>query len=466
MSQEPHPCMDLQQIRLRIREKQRSYASYNLSPAQNDLLRAFFDLAQEFDTNDDFYRVCVAALSEFLGLHSRLYLFDKNQEKLVLVCDSRKGLQVESADAPDHVRLTFKSYESEHSLLVPIHSKPSPDSLDGGMQPINMQVMGVFEVYPLEKISKADRFFLRKYTNRIGYNLHNRMIAQENIRHLKFINNLVMDIEHNVITPNMYFKHLFNQLKVRIGDIDELEKMIAGFKAAQGVPSGSCELVINKVSTLHQSLLENHRELLEHHANYSLFLESLFRRDHFAQGRFVLRPRKCSIDREIVSPQLDHYLSRFGARGIIVEKPEDMQEEELFLRVDVGLLSQVYANLFSNAVKYTREITNRYGKVRKAVAYGRELLDDYFGPGKGAVKFNVFTTGKHLSEVDVKTIFADGVRGEGVKSEPGTGHGLAFVKQVVEIHGGVAGYEATEEGNNFYFILPLSDPDTIHVDQD
>lgn len=457
--------MDLQQIRLRIREKQRSYASYNLSPAQNDLLRAFFDLAQEFDTNDDFYRVCVAALSEFLGLHSRLFLFDKNQEKLVLVCDSRKGLQIESVDAPDHVRLTFKSYESEHSLLVPIHSKPSPDSLDGGMQPINMQVMGVFEVYPLEKISKADRFFLRKYTNRIGYNLHNRMIAQENIRHLKFINNLVMDIEHNVITPNMYFKHLFNQLKARIGDIDELEKMIAGFKAAQGVPSGSCELVINKVSTLHQSLLENHRELLEHHANYSLFLESLFRRDHFAQGKFVLRPRKCSIDREIVSPQLDHYMSRFGARGIIVEKPEDMQEEELFLRVDVGLLSQVYANLFSNAVKYTREITNRYGKVRKAVAYGRELLDDYFGPGKGAVKFNVFTTGRHLSESDVKNIFADGVRGEGVKNEPGTGHGLAFVKQVVEIHGGVAGYEATEEGNNFYFILPLSDPDNVHLDQ-
>ena len=90
MGQELHSCKDLQQIRLRIREKQRSYASYNLSPAQNDLLRAFFDLAQEFDSNEDFYRVCVAALSEFLGLHSRLYLFDKEQEKLVLVCGSVK----------------------------------------------------------------------------------------------------------------------------------------------------------------------------------------------------------------------------------------------------------------------------------------------------------------------------------------------------------------------------------------
>ena len=75
MSKETHSDTDLQQIRLRIKEKQRSYASYNLSPAQNDLLRTFFDLAQEFDSNEDFYRVCVAALFEFLGLHSRLYLF-------------------------------------------------------------------------------------------------------------------------------------------------------------------------------------------------------------------------------------------------------------------------------------------------------------------------------------------------------------------------------------------------------
>ncbi|HCC54334.1 MAG TPA: ATP-binding protein [Desulfobulbaceae bacterium] len=461
MDQESNSGVDLQQIRLRIREKQRSYASYDLSPAQNDLLRAFFDLAQEFDSNEDFYRVCVVALSEFLGLHSRLYFFDKEQEKLILVCESRRGLLTPPVVAPDHVRLAFKSYESEHSLLVPIHCKPSSDRHDEETQPVKLQVMGVIEVYPLEKISRADRFFLRKYTNRIGYNLHNRLIAHENVRHLHFINNLVMDIEHNVITPNMYFKHLFNQLKASIEDVDGLERLVLGCNTVQGVPSVNCDLVLSKVSALHRSLLGNHRELLEHHANYSLFLESLLRRDHFAQGRFVLHPRKCSIDREIVSPQLEHYLSRFAARGIVVEKPEDMQEEELFLRVDVGLLSQVYANLFSNAVKYTGKITNRNGEPRKAMTYGRELLADYFGPGKAAVKFNVFTTGEHLSEVEAKTVFVDGVRGERGKSRPGKGHGLAFIKQVVEIHGGVAGYEATEEGNNFYFILPLSDPSLL-----
>jgi signal transduction histidine kinase len=35
------------------------------------------------------------------------------------------------------------------------------------------------------------------------------------------------------------------------------------------------------------------------------------------------------------------------------------------------------------------------------------------------------------------------------------GHGLAFVKYVVELHGGQVGYEPTPEGNNFFFVLPL-----------
>ncbi|MBF0488042.1 MAG: HAMP domain-containing histidine kinase, partial [Nitrospirae bacterium] len=38
---------------------------------------------------------------------------------------------------------------------------------------------------------------------------------------------------------------------------------------------------------------------------------------------------------------------------------------------------------------------------------------------------------------------------------PGTGHGLTFIKNAVEIHGGVFGYEPVDLGNNFYFVLPV-----------
>ncbi|HSR36339.1 MAG TPA: ATP-binding protein, partial [Desulfurivibrionaceae bacterium] len=349
------------------------------------------------------------------------------------------------------------TYDLDDSCFVPIHRKPSSGEGDrSGRRELTELVLGMLEVHPASKLTSADRFFLRKYSNRIGYNLHNRFIAQQNIRHLKFINNLVMDIEHNVITPNMYFKHLFNQLRKRIKELEEVKARFEELKAKAKAEGPACEDLTRRLTALYDDLSANHHELQEHHAHYSLFLESLFRRDHFRKGHLVLRPKSCSIEKEIIIPQLEHYLGRLEKRGVVVEQPRDMIDEEIPLVVDVGLLSQVYANLFSNAVKYSDEIVDRHGIHKRAMAYGREFLRDFFGSGKDGIKFNVFTTGRHLNQEEAASIYKDGFRGERGQDEPGTGHGLAFVKHVVEIHGGMVGYEPTEEGNNFYFILPLS----------
>jgi signal transduction histidine kinase len=47
------------------------------------------------------------------------------------------------------------------------------------------------------------------------------------------------------------------------------------------------------------------------------------------------------------------------------------------------------------------------------------------------------------------------MRGDDNLDVPGTGHGLSFIRLVVEMHGGQVGYEPTPEGNNFFFILPI-----------
>jgi signal transduction histidine kinase len=122
--------------------------------------------------------------------------------------------------------------------------------------------------------------------------------------------------------------------------------------------------------------------------------------------------------------------------------------------VDVGLISQVYANLFSNALKYTRVAQDADGAEKKFIAYGQEIVEDYFSSSRDGVKLNVFNTGPHIPPEERERIFEDGYRGSQVSGEPGTGHGLSFVKRAVEIHEGVVGYEPTPLGNNFYFILP------------
>lgn len=447
MSEEEVCCPDLQFICRRVRQKQDNYVSYQFTREQNDILKTFFDLAQEFDTLQDFYRICVTVPRVFLGLQTRLYLVNDEKKGLELVCDSEQGVYPEPRPAPDYLALVQEPYQHGEFYVVPICRKHySADNAPA--LAIKSRCLGLLEIAPVAGLSDQSRFFFTKYTNRIAYNFHNRRLVQQNIRHLEFINNLVMDIEHNVIIPNMYFRHLFNQLRKTIGRLDELRLAAESPEAPPGTA-----LIRERLATIQGELESSHRQLLDHHATTSLFLESLFRRDHFREGHLVLRARPCKVENEIIKPQLDNYLNRLDLYGIKVEYPPDMGEE-IPLIVDIGLLAQVYSNLFSNVVKYTEEVTADDGRSRKAVAYGRELRRDYFGPGKDGIKFNVFSTGPHLRLEEVEKIFDDGYRGSNSGRSPGTGHGLSFIKQVVEIHGGTVGCELVPGGNNFYFVLP------------
>ena len=81
---------------------------------------------------------------------------------------------------------------------------------------------------------------------------------------------------------------------------------------------------------------------------------------------------------------------------------------------------------------------------------------DFPEAGRKGIKFNVFTTGPNLSETERLNIFEEGNRAKNSQGIKGSGHGLNFIRRVVEVHGGKVGCEATDEGNNFYFILPVS----------
>ncbi|MDD5759307.1 MAG: ATP-binding protein [Desulfobulbaceae bacterium] len=446
---------DLTEIRKRVKQKRLDYISYDFSRKKNDILKTFFDLSQEFDSLFDLYRICVTVPLESFGLDSRLYLVNEDGI-LARVCDTERGIIDPPEPCPGCIFLTDTPYETDNSYMVPVLSKPLQETEISTIPTPPLHIIGIFEIFPLHKLTKSDKFFFTKYTNRIGYNLRKRLLAQQNIKHLQFINNLVTDIEHNVIIPNMYYKYLFKQLKKRIDILNSLAETIEHYKStAKGDPE-MCQQIVSQVLSIRTQLVDSYQEINKHHTNLSLFLESLFRRDHFEEGRLVLHQQVCKLETDIILPQLSHYEQRMTARGITIDKPDDMEGEEIEIKVDFGLLSQVYANLFSNVVKYAETVTDHRGLPRKAVAYGRTILYDYFGPGQAGIKLNVFSTGRPLPADESVNIFKDGFMGTNTRvSENSRGHGLAFIKYVIELHGGKVGYEFTQEGNNFYFILPF-----------
>jgi signal transduction histidine kinase len=448
----------LAQISARVDEKKQDYARYDFTKREDDALKAFFDLAQEFDRLEDLYRICVAVPKAYFGLDTRLYLLDNTREALVLVCTSNRGYLGTAESRPAaRLRPREEAFVDGDALFTPIRGKVVPDNTeaDGKLQ----EILGLLEVSPSSDLSAREQFYFQKYANRIGYALYNRLLSQRNIEHLRFINTLVADIEHNVIVPNMIYRLFLRRLHAKMRKNKEIETMLAEefarLASGQKVMPAEQERILEELREVNQGLMEEYTNIDKHYRSMSLFLESLFRRDHFKEGRFILRKRRCNFKKEVVDPQLERLEPRFRAQGITIDNQlGGVPDEAIETVVDVGLISQVYANLFSNALKYTRPAPDTHGSEKKFIAFGREFLRDYFGPGEHGVKFNVFSTGPHIPPEEREFIFNDGFRGKAAQRTPGTGHGLNFVKNVVEMHGGVVGYEPTHDGNNIYFVLP------------
>lgn len=437
----------------RISGKKCDYGQYNFTQTENDALKTFFDLAQEFDNIEDLYILCVAIPKYFFNLDACLYVMDPKSNSLVLVSRTGDSKCKLNAPLPDSMIPNESPYYVNDSLVLTIRGKqPLIDQL-----PFETKgdVIGILEVYPVKVKDDHYELFFQKYANRIGYNLHNRFLAEKNIEHLRFIRSLVADIEHNIIVPNMVYKLFLKGLRNKILKNVEMEKVFS-LKSSAGECDEACmKNFLKELTDINKGLTAELENIEKHYKNMSLFIETLFRKSHFDQGRLTLRIKLCNMKKDVVQPQLERYLEQFKNADIAIDdRLSGIPDEEIISVVDVGLISQVFANLFSNALKYTQEVISDTGEKKKYISYGHEVIRDFFGQGRDGIKYNVFNTGRHILPEEREKIFEDGYRGSNVSNQPGTGHGLTFIKSAVEIHGGVAGYEPTQYGNNFYFILP------------
>ncbi len=445
-------------IQQRVREKKKSYENYNFKRHQEEALSTFFDLAQEFTSIDHFYQICVLVPQEFLNIESRLYVFEQKSSRLVQVCTSLEGLIPENRRRDCELEVRETPYETRESLIYPI---PGNEALTRSVPFLTRSsILGLFEVCPKDRTQPNDRFFLEKFSNRIGFQLHQKLLIRQNINHLKFINQLLSDIEHNVINPNMHYKLFL--LRFRKGMQahraleEELEEIL--FKEKGSVHSFESRLreLKSRMTRINANMEKEWNAFSRHYEHTSLFLETLLRKDHFEKGTYVLRRQTCNFLKEIVEPLFDRYFHMFRKRNIAVDNLlEGVPDDQVTLYVDKGLISQVFDNIFSNAIKYTQEVEDQLGNKIKIFSCNRKILKDFFKEGTNGVRFSFFTTGRPLNEEEAQKIFEGGYRTLSNIHEKGTGHGLNFVKNVVEVHGGILGCEPQKYGNLIYFVLPL-----------
>jgi NtrC-family two-component system sensor histidine kinase KinB len=143
----------------------------------------------------------------------------------------------------------------------------------------------------------------------------------------------------------------------------------------------------------------------------------------------------------MVSEAVEQYrnAARDGGVSLAVALPEDLPR----VWVDPSRIAHVFANLLSNALKYTLP----GGTISVSAMEEGEF-----------VRVRVSDTGVGIPERYLPRIFEQFFRVPEQGPGTGVGLGLAIVKDIVEAHGGTVGVESREgTGSTFQFTLRIAD---------
>ncbi len=127
---------------------------------------------------------------------------------------------------------------------------------------------------------------------------------------------------------------------------------------------------------------------------------------------------------------------------------------DVFVFVDKELIGQVFNNLISNAIKFTRD--------------GGNIIITVNPSSKPRfVEFSIKDNGVGIKEENLKYLFKveSKFTSEGTSGEKGSGLGLSLVKEIIEKHGGKIWVETEYgKGSDFRFTLPIASADILLVD--
>jgi signal transduction histidine kinase len=397
-------------------------------------INTFFDLAQELNNLEQTYLLSVLILNIFFQYKAELYMKDEEGNLVMLTPP------IEQHRAEDKPEIPPRIWTDGTHCHIPLYGKNAFALIRNEHFPISETPIGMLVLYVNRMLKNHELLFLEKYATRVGFCLESKIMALRNERHVLFLRKLAHDIGHNVITPGMRLKLTLNHL----------ENKIAAFgKLLQNAPD---TLAHNDIRELHQKMVDQTKMVMDTFKNSTLFLESLLRQSHFDLGHYVLRSSRFDICKLVVSPQFDRYRSIFDEKNLHVDENQPFcPPDPCLVEADHGLISQVLANLLSNAAKYsTPTAPDQPSEIRCDTELA---LGAFEGNGQG-VKVSVFSSGPHIPPAEAERLFDDNYRASNSADQYGTGHGLFFVREIIGEHKGVSGYTPTKGGNTFFFILP------------
>jgi signal transduction histidine kinase len=180
-------------------------------------------------------------------------------------------------------------------------------------------------------------------------------------------------------------------------------------------------------------------------------MEDLLLHGEFATGKLQCKPARAEV--EAVCRRLISEVLNPAGMPRLIECVIAPAAREAFL--DEKILRHILTNLLSNAVKYSSDdqpVTLEVKRVAlKASAdnHARSPLEDH-------LQLKISDSGIGIPAADLSRLFQTFQRASNVGNRPGTGMGLAIVKQYVDLHGGAIRVESEEgKGTTVWVELPV-----------
>lgn len=181
-----------------------------------------------------------------------------------------------------------------------------------------------------------------------------------------------------------------------------------------------------------------------------LLVNSLLDWTRIQTGRIKFEPEKSEANK-IIENSINTLVGTAIQKNITIGSEV---ENDLYVFADKGLLLQVFNNLISNAIKFTKSGGSITISGRPA-----EQMRFY--------EFSVSDSGTGIKPENLNKLFNVDTKysSEGTAGEKGTGLGLSLVKEIIEKHGGEIRVESEYgKGSKFIFTIPVASSVILLVD--
>ncbi|MBI2419026.1 MAG: PAS domain S-box protein [Ignavibacteriales bacterium] len=250
----------------------------------------------------------------------------------------------------------------------------------------------------------------------IGRNITVRRTEQEKVKELnnKLIEaNRIISIERDRAKQKISILEELNRLKNEfVSNIShELRTPLASI-------IGFAETIDSDRDMPNEMKTEFNQIIMTEAKRLSKLINDVLDISRIEEGKISLVKAEFSIQ-EILEPLLEQYKKKIEDKGIVFWA--ELPKQKVYLLGDKARILQVFENILSNSLKFTNE--GRITLLAQTLYREFELI--------------ITDTGIGIPKKDLPYIFQKFYRVSRPGSEiPGTGLGLAFVKQIVDLHKG------------------------------